>query len=398
VTRLSLARCLTVVLLFSGAASAQTLDELFDDSAVHDIRLSINERDLAELRERYQENIYFPVDVRWRGVKLLNVGMRSRGMSSRSPTKPGLKLDFNYYVSGQRFLGLKSLVLDNLVTDPSLVRERIAMRFIERMGQPAPREAFARLYINDRYEGVYAVVEPIDGDFLQRTGGERSGYLFERQYVDPYRGDDLGDDPAAYRRVFEARTREHEGDTILYSPIRDLFHLANQPVDGAWRESLERYVDLRQFVTYVAIESFLGETDGVLGTAGMANFYLYRAEGSDRHRFIPWDKDRTLSDTQASITLRAEENILFRNALGFTDLRRLYFDVLERCAQVATEGRWLEQEVDRLAALVADAAGEDTSKPYSNADVEAAWAAVRQFATARSTFVIQDLSRAKEGQ
>ena len=396
-TRLASVYCLTLVLLFCGGASAQTLDELFDDSIVHDIRLSINERDLAELRERYQENTYYPVDVRWRGLKLLNVGMRSRGLSSRSGTKPGLKLDFNHYVSGQRYLGLKSLILDNLVTDPSLVRERAAMRFIERMGQPAPRESFARVYINDRYEGVYSIVEPIDGDFLQRTGNERAGYLFERHLGDPYRADDLGDDPAVYSRVFEAKTREHEGTTILYSPIRDLFQQANRPMEGGWRESLERYVDLRQFVTHVAIEMFLAETDGVLGTAGMANFFLYRSDGTERHRFIAWDRDRTFSDVQASILARAEENVLFTRAITFTDLRRLYFDVLERCAVVAAEGRWLEQEVDRLVALVADAAREDARKPYSNADVEAAWAAVREFAAVRPAFVIRDLSRAKEG-
>jgi spore coat protein CotH len=396
VTR-AVSRACLILVLFAGAAAAQTVDDLFDDSAVHELRILINERDLAELRERYQENVFFPVDMQWRGVRVRNVGLRSRGLSSRSATKPGLKLDFNYYVSGQRFLGLKSLVLDNLVTDASMVRERVAMRFIERMGEAAPRESFARVYINDRYEGVYAVVEPVDGDFLQRTGGERAGYLFERRHLDAYRADDLGDDPALYRQVFEPRTHEHEGDTILFSPVRDLFQQANAPIEGAWREALERYIDLRQFVTYVAIEMFLAETDGVLGTAGMANFYLYRPEASERHRFITWDKDRTFSDVQASIFARAEENILFTRALGFVDLRRLYYDVLERCALTAAHEHWLEREVDRLAALVGEAARDDANKPYAQADHEAALEFVRQFAQLRPTFVIQELSRWKEG-
>ena len=114
-------------------------------------------------------------------------------------SKPGLRIDFNRYSSGQRFLGLASLVLDNLVTDPALVRERVSMAFFARLGQPASRESFARVYINDVYQGVYALVEPVDGDFLARALGEKSGYLFERHFRQPYYGEDLGDDPTAYR-------------------------------------------------------------------------------------------------------------------------------------------------------------------------------------------------------
>jgi spore coat protein H len=399
--RHGLVRLLASVLLFStgpalGGASAQETENLFDDRSLQEIRLSINQRDLEELRERYQENVYFPVDLRWEGVNLQNVGVRSRGLSSRNATKPGLKLEFNHYVKGQRFLGLKSLVLDNLVTDPSLVRERLAMLFYQRLGQPAPRESFARVYINNVYRGVYAVVEAVDGDFLQRTGGDRGGYLFERHYVDAYRGDDLGDDPAAYRQVFEARTHERESDVILYSPIRDLFHQANQPVDAVWRESVERYLDLRQFVSYVAIEMFLSEPDGILGTAGMANFYLHRPGGSERHRLIPWDKDRTFADMRSSIFERAEQNILFTRAMAFDDLRRLYLDVLERCAQSATQDHWLEREIDRLAGSIEDAVREDEEKPYSNDEHDAAVAALRQFAASRAAFVLQDITRARE--
>ena len=252
----------------SAMVAAQTLDDLFDDRVVHEVRLSINERDLRELRDRYLENVYFPADFEWRGERVRNVGVRSRGLASRSASKLGLRIDFNRYSSGQRFLGLASLVLDNLVTDPALVRERVSMAFFARLGQPAPRESFARVYINDVYEGVYAIVEPVDGDFLARALGEKSGYLFERRFRQPYYGEDLGDDPAAYRTVFEPQTHELEADAILYSPIRELFHEVNQPVDTVWRERVDRYVDLPQFVTHVAIETFLSEADGVLGYAG----------------------------------------------------------------------------------------------------------------------------------
>ena len=375
------------------AAAAPTLDDLFADTVVHDVRLSINERDLRELRDRYLENVYFPADFEWRGERVRNVGVRSRGLASRSATKLGLRIDFNRYSTGQRFLGLGSLVLDNLVTDPALIRERVSMRVFARLGEPAPREAFARVFINNAYEGIYAMVEPVDGHFLAALVGEKSGYLFERRFLQPYYGEDLGEDPAAYRAVFEPRTHELDADTVLYAAIRELFYEVNQPVDSVWRERVSRYIDLAQFVTHVAIETFLSEADGILGYAGMANFYLYRGPTSDRHRLIVWDKDRTFAAIDSSILQRADENRLFSRALAFTDLRSLYLDALERCARLADADGWLEGEIVRLAALIDRAATEDRHKPYDDEarmrDVEF----MKQFARQRPAFVLQEVAR-----
>ena len=163
----------------------------------------INSRDLNELLERYWEDRHYPADFIWRGIHVRNVAVRIRGLATRSRIKPGLRIDFNRYVKGQEFLGLDSLVLDNVLKDPALIRERTSMAFIDRMGQPAPRESFGRLYINDEYSGVYTLVEPVDADFLSRTVGEGSGYLFEKKFITPflgeYLGDDLADIPVAFR-------------------------------------------------------------------------------------------------------------------------------------------------------------------------------------------------------
>jgi spore coat protein H len=375
------------------AVEAQTLDDLFDDRVVHDVGLSINERDLRELRDRYLENVYVPADFEWRGQRVRNVGVRSRGLASRNASKLGLRIDFNRYSSGRRFLGLASLVLDNLVTDASLVRERISMAFFARLGQPAPRESFARVYINNIYQGVYAIVEPIDGDFLARTLGEKSGYLFERRFLQPYFAEDLGDDPAAYKTVFEPRTHELEADTVLYSPIRDLFREVNQPVSTVWRDEVGRYIDLSQFVTHVAIEAFLSEGDGVIGASGMANFYLYRGPAGERHRLIVWDKDRTFTAIDSSIFLRADDNQLFKRALAFSDLRTLYLDVLERCARLAAADGWMEREVGRLASLVDAAAREDRNKPLDEATRQKDLEFLTEFVRQRPAFVLGEIAR-----
>ena len=374
-------------------ATAQTAADLFNRDVVQEIRLFINSRDLDQLRTRFREDIYYVVDFQWRNIRVRNAAVRSRGGFSRNPSKPALRIDFNRYTTGQQFLGLKSLVLDNLWQHGSFVAESTTMAFFERMGQPAPRESFCRLYINNVFHGLYAIVESVDAGFLSRTLGEDGGYLFSYQLQERFYGDYLGDDLIEYKRRFEPQNHELESDAVLYSPIRDLFREVNQPDDGVWRDRVEQYLDLKQFVTHVAIENFLAEDDGILGAYSMNNFYLYRHADTSRHRLIVWDKDSTFAFPEFPILRNAEENVVFRRAMAYRDLAELYLDVLEQCARAAAEDDWLEREITRAAALVAPHVRADVRKPFSSEEFDQAVLLLQEFARTRPSFVLKEVQQ-----
>jgi spore coat protein CotH len=374
-------------------ADAQTAADLFDRDTVHEIRLSINTRDLQHLRDHYLEDRYYLADFQWRSIRVRNVAIRSRGGSSRNPSKPAFRVDFNRFTTGQEFLGLKALVLDNIWQDGSFVAESTAMAFFERMGQAAPRESFCRLFINNVYHGVYAIVEPVNGEFAKRAVGENNGYLFSYQFRDPFYGEYPGDDLGRYRHMFEPQTHELEAPTVLFSPIRDLFREINHPEDAVWRDRVERYIDLPQLITHTAIEVFLAENDGILGASGMNNFYLYRAAGTTRHRLFPWDKDNAFADPLFGLLTRADENVLFRRAMAYPDLRALYWRVLEACARSAAADGWLEAEITRAAALIDASVRADPRKRFSTEEFEAAVALLQQFARTRSNFVLREIDK-----
>ena len=114
---------------------------------VRDVRITINSADWAALKQNFKENIYYPCSIQVLGVTYHNVGIRSRGLGSRSETKPGLRVDADRYAVDQTIAGLKSFVLDNLVQDPSMLKERLTMAFFRRMGLArAARSARASLY------------------------------------------------------------------------------------------------------------------------------------------------------------------------------------------------------------------------------------------------------------
>src|SRR5215216_5682979 len=111
-----------VVLLLVLAASRVTLAQapvpvpdsaaaFFDDTVLHEIRLEINTKDWTALREHFLDNTYYPANMRWNNQVVRAIGIRSRGTGSRSSVKPGLRVDFDRFTTGQKFLGLRSFIL-----------------------------------------------------------------------------------------------------------------------------------------------------------------------------------------------------------------------------------------------------------------------------------------------
>ena len=389
------AACIVMTMWAGAPAVAQTAAELFDASQLQEVRLFINARDLAEMRATYLENTFFPADLQWRGTTIRNAAVRSRGGGSRNPSKLGLLVDFNRYVTGQSFVGRRAIVLDNLWQDPSMVRERVAMALFARMGLPAPLESFCRLYINNEYAGVYALVENIDQTFLAGSLGVNAAYLYEYHWLAPYYLQDLGDDLAAYAPLFEARAHESEPASSLYGPIRDTIRAINEPSDTLWRTGVERHLDLAQLLSVVAVETFLSELDGLLGYAGVNNLYLYRPDGVTQHRIIPWDRDNAFENAYTSIFGRAEENVLVRRALSYPDLLAVFLDALERTARAAADGNWLENELRASAAITQAAAADDPSTPYSAQAQQEAVAHLLDFARRRPAIVLEQVAAAR---
>jgi len=382
-------------LAFARPASAQTTDDLFNGAVLQSIQVTMHSHDWETLRANFTSNDFYPADVTWNGLRVRNVGVRSRGLGSRSGIKPGLEFNFARYSSRSEFLGLKSLVLDNLTTDPSMIRERVAMELMRRLGIAAPREAHAQLYVNGQYVGLYAVVEPVDSVFVARTLGDSNGALFEYHWLQPFFATYLGDNLDTYRPLFEARSQQAKSTFELYDPIRELFRTINDASTDAFRDAVNRYLDLDSTLRLIATESFLAEWDGVLGYAGMNNFYLYRDAANGQSRMLPWDADHAMYGAEYPLLSGANENVLMRRSLEDPILRQQYFSFVTQAMQSAASGDWLAREIAAEAQQIRDSAWTDPTKPYSNEEFDAAIAELTVFAQKRFAFVAKQIDANK---
>ena len=393
--------CLIMLaLLVSVSATAQTQDDLFNPEILQRVELWLNASDWAKLKSAFQENTYYPADVTWNGITVRNVGIRSRGLGSRSSTKPGLRVDFDRYASGQQFLGLKSFVLDNLTQDATGVKETVTMRFYTRLGIPAPRETHTRLYVNGEYAGLYGLVESVDKTMMGRVFGsigdnvQNDGYLFEYNYVlgSPWRFTYEGPVLTPYRIRFDIKTNETHAESAIWGPIEELVRLTNDTSAGAIEQAISSRLDLPAFVRYIATQNFVADFDGFNGYDGMNNFYIYRKEASAQHVLIAWDEDNAFLQADYPILMRIDENVLTSKLLSLSAYKTQYFNVMLEAADSATE--WLRQEMQRQLDMISEAMLADTLKPYSNSEHQGARETLLTFPEQRITYVRCEVANA----
>lgn len=333
---------------------------LLDESKLQEIRLVIHPNDLQKLTVGYGDNTYYPATFMWRDQIVENVGIRSKGRSSRRPTKPGLRIDFNRYEE-QTFLGLKAILLDNNITDQSGMRERLCTFLWQKMGLPAPRQTAAKLFVNDEYIGLYSLGEETDKTYLKRTFGEDTGYLYEYQPVQGYKFGYLGPDPEKYVPLpFEPKTHEKAPRAEL---IEEFIRAVNQTSDAEFPGAIEQYLDVKKFLTHLALENYLAEWDGIQNDIQTNNLFFYRPADSKKGMVLFKDKDLSFFSIDYPLAAGAAEQVLVRRLMHVPEWRAFWQSEVLRVAELAggPDGE-LVQLIDKIRDQIRDALYADTRK------------------------------------
>jgi spore coat protein CotH len=359
---------------------------IFDQKVLHEARLALDPSAWEALRRNYLTNQYYAANLSVDGVAVSQVGIRSRGSGSRDSVKPGLEVDFNRYVATQEYYGYKRLVLDNMTQDASFLRERLSFAVFEAMGIAAPRNAFAKLYVNGEYWGLYDLVEKVSKPFLESRLGEKSGVLFSYQWDEAWDFSWRGGAPDAYVPVpFEPETDEEKPG--FADPLVRFIRAINETPDAGFAGAMDSWLEVNRFLTHLAVENAIAERDGLVGDQGLNNFYLYQYGGRDRFVFIPWDKDSTFVSGTWPLYRNLETNVLARRLVADSSKRTYYADAVRRVVSTYVNERWLVPQLDAAWAQIQAAALGDPHKPFSAGEVQAAVAGLRGVIVARESDV-----------
>jgi CotH kinase protein len=261
----------------------------FVEEEILEFRIRLSEEAIAALSAA--PLTYQAGSLEFRGEIFEDVGVRLKGRASAQgfDGKPAFKIKVNEFVSGQRLNGLKRLTLNNMVQDPTMMRERLGFAYLRSLGLPAPRCNHARVFVNDEYYGLYLNLETLDEIFVRRTfPGAPLGNLFDISNDTRFIDFDRSSEPPLQESQFVLETNEEAADVSDLTALIDAVY--GSPIED-FMESVEAVLDLDQVLLLGAAQALLADWDGYFGARN--NYKAYHELERDRFVIFPWGIDQT---------------------------------------------------------------------------------------------------------
>lgn len=349
-------------------------DAFFSSWTVHEIRFNFQQAGYWDsLKMNYTLDAYMSCDVSIDGVPFPDSGVKFKGNSSynnQSNKKP-FRIDFAEYVEDREFDGLKKLVLNNAFKDPTFLREKLMLDFMNAHGMAAPRATFTRLYINGHYWGLYSVVEDVNKTFLDDRFDNKGGNLFKG---DPHGALNWkGAQQNLYEGDYELKTNETEND---WSDLIRFIDVLNNTPALQLADSLDRYMNTSSWYAYWAAQNLFVNLDSYCGSGH--NYFIYHNTDSDKFEWITWDVNEAFGNFQMGISLAnikilpygyipqpANQRPMMNRVWANTFMRQQYAERLCELLQDFTNEK-LDSRIDSLAALIRSDVYADSLKFYGN--------------------------------
>ena len=236
--------------------------------------------------------------VRIDGLDVGEVGVRFKGSYSLESCvgdlgelicdKLSLKIKFSEYDTDKRFYGLKRLNFNNLVDDWALFRERLGYQLFREMDIIAPRTSYATITVNGTSQGLYTVVEEVDGRFTSDRYQQGNGNLYKEAW------------PVSSEDSYYADHLETNADTATHQVFEAFAAEMQSAKDADLPATLGKWMDLDYLARYMAVDYAIANWDGITtfycGSWGCGNhnYYIYQEESKPRFWLIPWDLNATL--------------------------------------------------------------------------------------------------------
>ncbi len=205
-----------------------------------------------------------------------DIGVRIKGQATRTNlyNKAPLKLKFDAFVAGQKFMGLTRMTLNSMVQDPSFVHEDSAYRLYRAMGVTAPRTTYSWLTLNGADFGLYMNVETIDSQMLKRW--MTPAHLYSSNC---YLADITPSQSGCYDTNFGDTNRSDLNAAIATSSL-----------DGAaWWTEINKVADMTAVINLMATDLYTSNWDGY--TDVVQNNYYLAFDTTGKFRIIPWGQD-----------------------------------------------------------------------------------------------------------
>ena len=350
-------------------------DVFFGSATIHTVNLNFTQTGYWDsLVANYTADVYMMCNIIIDGSPLSTSGVKFKGNSSyNNPSqKKSFKLDFNEYVSGQNIDGLKKLNLNNGFKDPTLMREKLMLDFLNRAGLVAPRCTYAKVYINNTYWGLYTAVEEVDKTFLKDRFSDKKGNLFKGDPSGDLKW--LGSSVSTYTSKYELKTNE------TLNNWTDLVYFINKINSSplGFQDSLNKVLQITPFLRAWAASNIFSNLDSYIGSGH--NYFIYDDSITNKFNWISWDVNEAFGNFNQGLSLTQIETLPLNYTGGGTNNRPLCNKIIADPVlynQYVTEVCWLTgfhflqsywfPRIDSIKNVIKADVYSDPNKFYSNA-------------------------------
>jgi hypothetical protein len=222
------------------------------------------------------------------------VGIRLKGRASRRDltAKSPFKIKMDKFVDDQTLFGLEKLTLNNMIQDPSMVRETTVYRLFRKMGVPSPRTGYAQVYVtspgqvNNAYYGLYLNIETPDEVMLARWFGNNTAHLYESAY-------DTDVTPDYYHQYLGSIDVGSEADVSDLLTFIEISNLTGE----TWWDAVRERADMDEILALMGTDIFVSNWDGYTDFVRNNHFAHFDLDGT--LRIMPWGNDQVYPDNEA---------------------------------------------------------------------------------------------------
>ncbi len=423
---------LAAMLLFClrpvSAARTVKYTGLFEEESVMEIDFQVDSDVWQRMLDHAMDKEVICCNVSVDGEMYYSVGVNCKGNSSLAATENGrysLRVTFDEYVHQQSLWGLDKILLNNMFSDPTYIKEYLSYKLFEAMGVPSPLFRLVHVTVNGKDYGLMLAVEAMEDDFEARVFGTEAGNLYKVETMD-FNGRPLMSDIIPQERQrrgvgegfwndFSDRTRPtvpadtmaesgQEGKENVIRPngadlkytdgversYSAIFNGAESPYTAADAarliecirvlnegsdEEIAQCFDVDEILMYLAVNTFLVNTDHYTGKT-LHNYCIYEYRG--RVSILPWDYNLSFGtalsggagefvnfpiDTPLDGAEMSERPLVER-LLGNAAWLETYHACLEKVLSYL-EGGAFEAEVERLRALLSSHVAEESNPFYA---------------------------------
>lgn len=273
--------CLLVIInVISAEAQGLTL---FNDNYMHEIRFTSVDTTIFINTDNYQS-----IDMTFDGFLVDDIGLKQKGniSASHANNKMPLKVKTNEYVNGQEYDGIREFTLNNSFQDPSMMREKMTFDIASEMGFYSLRTAYAKVYMDNIYWGVYTIVEGKD---------EMYKHVFNNKDGDAVESTDYGDlcyygaNRSDYQHpaVGDRYIVDNGDETTTWNRLITMLNVANNTPNANYTNTVAAELNIFHFARYQALNVYLLNFDSYIGYIG--NQVYFYDETADLWQVIPWD-------------------------------------------------------------------------------------------------------------